>query len=117
MAYTYNRTAASTVKMTNPEKSEINADLRAAGFDGNGRFRTVGHAHSAAGKVLEKNGYEFADMLDSYRVKDDAKALSLDIRKSDPEDSFSPVDVANTALHFSYTKLDDDRVEVVAYLG
>ncbi len=32
-------------------------------------------------------------------------------------DSFSPVDVENTALHFSYTKLGDDRVEVVAYLG
>ena len=115
MTYTYKR--AATYKAPNGDIKAINAALRRSGFDGNGRFRTVGHAHSAAGRVLGDFGYEFTDMLDAYKVKDDAKALSLDISRSNPEDSFSPVEVANTAMHFSYTKLDDDRVEVVAYLG
>jgi len=117
MTYSYNRRTAATFKAPSKDINAVNAALRKAGFDGNGRFRTVGHAHSAAGKVLGDFGYEFTDMLDAYRVKDDAKALSLDISRSNPEDSFSPVAVDNTAMHFSYTKLDEDRVEVVAYLS
>lgn len=117
MTYTYARTAAAPVRMTRPEITEINAALRRVGFDGNGRFRTVGHAHTAAGKVLDNFGYEFTDMLDSYLTMRGAGTMSLAISRSNPENSFAPVEVDNTALHFSYTKLGESNVEVVAYLG
>lgn len=116
--YSYDRrTAAASVKVDQNMIREINADLRKAGLDGNGRFRSVGHAHSAAGNVLEKHGFEFTDVLSSYLVKLPSKFLTLDISKSNPDDPFSPVQVSNTALAFSYTKLDENRVEVIAYLG
>jgi len=116
--YSYDRrTAAASVKMDQGTIREINADLRKAGLDGNGRFRSVGHAHSAAGNVLEKHGFEFTDMLDSWKVRDQSAHLHLDVSQSNPQDPFSPVEVSNTAMGFQFTKLDENRVEVVAYLG
>ena len=117
--YSYDRrtrTAAST-KMDTKTIRAINADLRKVGLDGNGRFRSVGHAHSAAGNVLEKHGYEFTEMLDGWKAKDESGHLMLWVSQSNPTDAFSPVEVVNTAMAFQFTKLDDDRVEVVAYLG
>ena len=104
-------------KMGSGTIQAINDDLRKAGLDGNGRFRSVGHAHSTAGNVLEMHGYEFTDMLDSWKVKDESGYLMLRISQSNPTDAFSPVEVANTAMAFQFTKLGGDRVEVVAYLG
>lgn len=115
MSYTYDRTAS--LNMDRRTLQAINADLRRAGFDGNGRFRSITHAHSAAGDVLNKYGYEFTDVLNAHSTKDESRALSLYVSRSNPVDPFSPEPVDNTALSFSYTKLTPDRVEVVAYLG
>lgn len=117
--YSYDRRTrtAASAKMDSGTIRAINADLRKVGLDGNGRFRSVGHAHSAAGNVLEKHGYEFTDMLDGWKAKDESGHLMLWVSKSNPTDAFSPVEVANTAMAFQFTKLDGDRVEVVAYLG
>ena len=115
MTYTYKR--AATVKMERKEIQDINAALRHAGLDGNGRFKTPGHAHTTAGRVLERYGYEFSDMLHGWDVRPDNAMLSLRVAKSTPGDPFSPVDVQNTAMAFSYTRLREDAYDVVAYLG
>lgn len=110
------RWKVASVKMDRRTAQAINAALRQAGMDGNGRFRSVGHAHSAAGTVLEKYGYEFTDLLSATQTNRESASLSLLVSQSNPEDAFSPVEVENTALYFSYTKLGEDRIEVVAYM-
>jgi hypothetical protein len=112
------------------EAKSINAALREVGFDGSGRWFTVGRAHSEAGSVLEKFGYQFSDVLSAWDVKGDkrnAGALSLGISKSDPNDPFYAMPVENTAMHFSYANLgappgrgggssERDSFEVIAYV-
>ena len=105
------------VKLDSKTRSAINRALSSAGFDGNGRWPTVGHAHGDAGNILEKFGYEFSDMLTGFETNQDSKHLSLYISQQTPGDSFSPVPVKNTSLAFSYTKLRDRVYEVIAYLG
>ncbi len=105
-------------KMNLKTIQNINDELFKAGFDGNGRFRSVGHAYSIAGTILEKYGFEFAGMLDSWVVSSRPSGqLTLEISKSNPSDPFSPTEVSNTAMAFHFAKLGTSRVEVVAYLG
>lgn len=94
----------------------INEALRKAGFDGRGRFRTVGHAHGEAGSILQQFNLQFTDMLSAWDVKGDSGVLSLGISKGDPTDPFWAMPVSNAMMHFSYTKLDQDKFEVIAYL-
>lgn len=104
------------------EIKAINAALRAAGFEGQGRWRTVGHAHADAGHVLEKFGYQFSDVLTGWDVRGDQGRLTLGISESDPEDPFYAMPVDNAAMFFLYTDLNagirGERAsyEVVAYL-
>ena len=56
-------------------------------------------------------------MLDGRDAAVKSGHLMLWVSQSNPTDAFSPVEVVNTAMAFQFTKLDDDRVEVVAYLG
>ena len=94
----------------------INEALRKAGFDGRGRFRTVGHAHGEAGSILQQFNLQFTDMLSAWDVKGDSGVLSLGISKGDPTDPFWAMPVSNAMMHFSYTKLAEDKFEVIAYL-
>ncbi len=115
--------------LSRDEARLINTALRDVGFDGNGRWFTVGRAHSEAGSVLEKFGYQFTETLSAWDVggtKRDRGSLSLGISKSDPHDPFYAMPVENTGMHFSYTNLaarpggerpEHDSFEVIAYLG
>ncbi len=111
------------------ETRAINAALRNVGFDGSGRWFTVGRAHSEAGSVLEKFGYQFSDALSAWDVqgpKRDQGVLSLGISKSDPNDPFYAMPVENAGMHFSYTNMNVERIsggrperdsfEVIAYV-
>jgi hypothetical protein len=103
-------------KMDRKEAKRINEALRHAGFDGRGRFRTVGHAHGEAGSVLQQFNMQFTDMLSAWDVKGDNGTLSLGISKGDPNDPFYAMPIQGGMMHFSYTKLDQDKFEVIAYL-
>jgi hypothetical protein len=103
-------------KMDRKEAKLINEALRNAGFDGRGRFRTVGHAHGEAGSILEKFNMQFTDVLSAWDVKGDSGTLSLGISKSNPTDPFWAMPIDGGMMHFAYTKLDQDKYEVIAYL-
>jgi|SRR5208337_1795772 len=116
--------------LSRDEAKLINAALRNVGFDGSGRWFTVGRAHSEAGSVLEKFGYQFSDVLSAWDVqgpKRDQGVLSLGISKSDPNDPFYAMPVENAGMHFSYANLtappgrgggseERDSFEVIAYV-
>jgi len=111
--------------LSRDESKSINEALRRVGFDGSGRWYTVGRAHSEAGSILEKFGYQFTEVLSAWDVKKDQGSLSLGISKSDPNDPFYAMPVENAGMHFSYANLlakpggekpDYDSFEVIAYV-
>ena len=110
------------VLLSRDDARAINAALRDAGFDGRGRWRTVGNAHADAGRVLEKFGYQFSDVLTGWDVRGTQGRLSLGISESDPEDPFYAMPVDNAAVFFLFTDLhsgmrgERSSYEVIAYL-
>jgi len=91
--------------------------LRKAGFDGNGRFRSIGYALNVAFGKLEKIGIEQGEVMNAHLFREPSGSRPLDIAFSNPEDPFSPTDISNSVLHFSWTELRDGVYEVVAYLS
>lgn len=102
--------------VTRGEKRKINASLDKAGFGGKRRFRSVGEATSVAAGVLHKHGLEWGfNAIHAFRG--DTGRRSIELARSNPDDAFSPVEITNTAMAFHWTKMDDGRFEVIAYLG
>ena len=104
-------------KIDYSSRQKVNAEFRKAGLDGNGRFREVGQAISVMTGILAKHGMELDDVPNAHLFMADQKAVNFNIAWTNKEDSFSPVEIANSVLHISYTKLREDAYEVVAYLS
>lgn len=111
------RFARSKVRLGPSLKRSINTDLRKAGFDGNGRFIKIGHALTIAFRVLSKHGFEPDETLNAHLFREDKGFRALNVAMSNEDDPFSPESVTNSALAFSWTKLDTDRYEVIAYMS
>lgn len=105
-------------KLDKRTREAINRDLRRAGFDGNGRFQSIGRALNAASGVLEKHGFEWGQVTsaDLFRSRPSG-SQSLLVAKKNTKDPFSPEEVANSALSFQWSELRKDHFEVVAYMG
>jgi len=103
-----------TWKMT---REKANDALEKAGFDGNGRFRTVGQANSKLAEVLSNFGIQIGDVMSADRFREDSRTQNFNLELVNEDDSFSPVAFDDSTVHYSYTKLSPDRVEVVAYLS
>ena len=103
-------------RMDNALKTKINHELRSAGFDGNGRFRSIGHAINVATGIIEKNGVELAEVMSAHRFNkpEGHEAVELAFKTDDP---FSPVEIDNTRLALSWTELQEGRLEAIAYLS
>jgi hypothetical protein len=98
-------------------REKANAALEKAGFDGNGRFRTIGQANSKLAEVLSNFGLQLADVMSADRFREPSKTQNFSLEFVNPQDSFSPVAFDDSMVHYSYAKLAPDRVEVVAYLS
>ena len=98
-------------------REKANDALEKAGFDGNGRFRTVGQANSKLAEVLSNFGIQLADVMSADRFREDSRTQNFNLELVNEDDSFSPVAFDDSTVHYSYTKLSPDRVEVVAYLS
>jgi hypothetical protein len=98
------------------DRKAINAALRKAGMDGNGRFKSIGQAVAKAAEVLNDNGFEWGQVTsaDLFRRENGTQSLIVAKRTDDP---FAPMDVTYTSLSFQWTLLRPDVYEVVAYLG
>lgn len=98
-------------------REKANAALEKAGFDGNGRFKTIGQANSKLADVLSNFGLQLADVMSADRFREDSRVQNFGLEFVNPQDSFSPIAFDDSMVHYSYTKLSPDRVEVVAYLS
>jgi ElaB/YqjD/DUF883 family membrane-anchored ribosome-binding protein/DNA-directed RNA polymerase subunit RPC12/RpoP len=98
-------------------REKANDALEKAGFDGNGRFKNVGQANNKLAEVLSKFGLQLADVMSADRFREDSRVQNFGLEFVNPQDSFSPIPFDDSMVHYSYTKLSPDRVEVVAYLS
>lgn len=116
-AQLHEATVALSPRVTPKEKRATNKALTKAGFGGKARFRSVGEALNVADGVLAKSGLEWGQVNSADLFRGDSGHQSIRLARKDPKDAFSPVDIQNSALGFQWTKLDDGRYEVIAYLG
>lgn len=98
-------------------RSRANRVLSQRGLDGNDRFRKVGQALTVAFDVLSEFGIEPGETLNSHLFMEPSGTRSLELAFSNPDDPFSPTEVSNSVLFFSWTELRDGVFEVIAYLS
>lgn len=107
----------SSAKLDSNLRRQANDALRKAGFDGNGRFRSVGSSITTAFRVLEKYGIEPDEVFSAFTYQKPEGVVPMRIAFSNPDDPFSPDAITNSVLHFSWTELRPDQFEIVAYLS
>jgi hypothetical protein len=110
-------------KISKEEKKDITKDLLKSGFDGNGRFNTVGQAISKLHDILEKNGFEYGQVIDGFATNQPKGRISIDIARK-TKDPFSPIDIKNSIVSFSWHLMGSEteekskrKYEVLAYLS
>ncbi len=117
MTYSYDRRVAKGAKLDPSTRRKANGALVKAGLDGNGRFRSVGQGLSKAFDVLATFGIEPDETLNAHLFTGDEGRRTLELAFTNQEDSFSPTNVSNSVLVFSWYTHDQDRIEVLAYLS
>lgn len=98
---------------------DINQGLRDAGLDGNERFEKPGLALGVISEVLDGYGIQMdGNSIDHYQVSTaDAGTQSISLEQQNANDAFSPEEITNTAMHFTWQKISDYSFECIAYLG
>lgn len=109
--------AAGAGRLQPRTKTLVNRALVVQKLDGNGRFRKVGEALAIAGNILRSNGLEWDETLNAHLFAEKQGTRTLRVSHSNETDPFSPTPITNSVLHFSWTLLEPDRYEVVAYLS
>lgn len=103
-------------KLDDRTKRFANAAMSRKGLDGNGRFLKATSGYALALEILGEFGIELDTVVSSHLFSPESNTLNIDLAFTNPADSFSPVSITNSMLHLSYTRLDNDRFEVLAYL-
>ena len=93
-----------------------NDAMRRKGLDGNGRFEKPIRGYTLALGILADFGIELGEVVSSHLFNRESGSLNVDLAFTNPADSFSPMQISNTMLYLQYTRLDNDRYEVLAYL-
>lgn len=104
-------------KLDKQDRAMINESLVRAGLDGNGRFRSVGMALSAASDVLDDYGLEPDEVLSAWKFSGPSGHTQIRVAESNRNDPFSPVPVENSVLAFSWHQLAEGRWEAIAYMS
>lgn len=103
-------------KLESTIRRQANQALIRKGLDGNGRFQKIGQALSTAFRVLGEFGIDPDEVLSADRHRAPSGTWPIRLAFSNPNDSFSPVPIRNSVLHFAWTDLGG-KFEVVAYLS
>ena len=109
--------AAAVSRLSPKVRATTNAALIKAGMDGNGRFRSPGMALARISEVLATHGMEWGQVIQSFPLKEPQGRMNIYLAQTNPEDSFSPMDIDGSMLAFQWYKLEDDKYEIVAYLS
>lgn len=102
-------------KIKSADKAKLNRALEKAGFDGNGRFKSISEAHGKLTEVLREFGMEFDDVLDAWQYKQDSgkETIHYAFQTDDP---FWPVSIDNSLLDFSWHLYEEiDKYEILCY--
>ena len=98
-------------------KNAVNKAFVSKGLDGNGRFEKPERGYSKAIETLGDFGLEMDEVVNSFLFRQDANHFTIRIALSNNFDSFSPTSIINSKLVISYTKLAENKFEVLAYLS
>ena len=109
--------SASVGKLDAGARHTANARLVQGGMDGNGRFETPSLALAKIGDILSGFGIEWGEVIQSFPLRKPSGRMDIDLAFTNPEDSFSPVDIRNSRLAFQWYRLENEKFEVVAYLS
>ena len=101
-------------RITSGERQKANLALSAAGMDGNTSFPTVGAGINTTMSALAKVGIEPADIFQTFGP---SGKQTLRLSRTNTADLFSPTDLSNTMLVFSWYQRDSGNYEVTAYVS
>jgi len=104
-------------KLDKQDRAMINESLIRAGLDGNGRFRSVGMALSAASGVLDDYGLEPDEVLSAWKFSGPSGHTQIHVAQSNRSDPFSPTPIGNSVLAFSWHQHGEGRWEALAYMS
>lgn len=104
-------------KMDPVRREKANRALREAGFDGNGRFPSIGKAINAMWGALAPYGMEITTVTSADRFRADSGIAQLYVGWRDYDDPFVERTIHDSVLHVSWTLLEPDRYELIAYLS
>lgn len=90
--------------------------MQRKGLDGNGRFEKPTRGYTLALDLLADFGIELGEVVSSHLFSRESGSLNVELAFTNPANSFSPVQIRNTMLHLQYSRLDNDKYEVLAYL-
>lgn len=106
--------------MSRALKSEINAELREAGMDGNGRFEKPSHALSELASILHSHGVGI-EYTNSYSLNTQPKGgliMLLHEYIRYPDGSLDPGrEIENARVQFTWHELRPYKFEVICYIG
>ena len=103
------RLASRGQRLDNKLRRPIANAFKAAGLDGNGRFRKAQEGYSKA--------IEMDEIVSSHHFNQDSGNFTIRLAYSNPEDSFSPIPISNSMLALSFHKMETGLFEVLAYLS
>jgi hypothetical protein len=103
-------------KLDDRTKRFANAAMSRKGLDGNGRFLKATSGYALALEILGEFGIELGEVVDSHMFSPESNTLNIHLAFTNPANSFSSVSITNSMLHLSYTRLDNGKFEVLAYL-
>jgi hypothetical protein len=99
-------------------RTSLNAMLEKAGFDGNGRFISIGAALNRVMGVLAAQKIELSEPTTAHSFSGPKGSRTLYIEFHNNDDPFSPIPIGNSSLSFSWYELaKNGPYEVIAYLG
>ena len=113
-----NKRALQTAPLLPKVRQQVNAELRAKGFDGHILFQRPGQILSVAFDALKKYGITLSRAANANDFLRESGNLRLDVEFINEADPFSPVPVGNSDFFLQYTRLEETgRYEVIGYLS
>ena len=98
-------------------KRVLNEALRAAGFDGHGRFEKPSQGYAKAVQTLAKFNIELGEIVNSWAFREENNHILIRMAFSNEADILSPVEIKNSRLSLSWSILSPGRYEVIAYMS
>lgn len=97
-------------------RRKVNKGLRRKGFDGNSRFRTVGHALGQMAGVLDAHDIEVDEPIMADRFRASTGSTAFHVAHSNPDEPMAPQRITNSMLTLQWTELRSG-FEIIAYMS